>query len=398
MSAAAHALAAINALGKASFEASGSGELFKRYAAQTAETLEKQLTSFRRTYELTKGKQNCTKLVASISLIEQLLPLTRQLEQAQIESRRQQEEARMYHAAAPSGANGAGVFLHDHLPLVPEAPHTEVRGGSALGVLTQCRQQQGAQGAAAAGAGGAAKRVLKQRRQQQGAQGAAAVGAGVAAGVGHGRPAGAGPGAAATAAPVAAQAAVPAVRGRRDGRTQVQREDAVIDLSHNGPTATRHRHSTAAAAVPSAAAVPAAAAPAAPPSPSAAAAAAAPTPGPAAAPAAAANMDDIGAWLRGFESLEEACDDLGMRYYDGRGLQQNYPAGWCTFTPGCLRVDRASFQRLKLNRDEEHSNSGFNFNLRLYSPAAALFRKAAERGRARHILLVTSKYAVQLKM
>ena len=246
-----------------------------------------------------------------------MLPLKRQLEQAQTEARRQQGEARINHAAALSGANGAGVLLHVHLPLVPEAPHTEVRGGSALDALTQRRQQQGAQGARAAGARGATKRALKQRRQQQGTHGATAAGAGVAV----------------AAAPAAALAA----RGKRDWRTQVPLEHAVIDLSHNGPTATVHRHSTVAAA---AAAVPPAAAAAAP-----AAAPTAPVLTPAAA--AAANMSDIGAWLRAFESLEEECDDLGMRYHDGRGQPQNFPAGRCTFDPGCPRVDRALFQRFE---------------------------------------------------
>jgi len=37
-------------------------------------------------------------------------------------------------------------------------------------------------------------------------------------------------------------------------------------------------------------------------------------------------MEDVGAWLRGFESLEEACYDLGNRFYYGKGQQQDYSA------------------------------------------------------------------------
>jgi len=42
-------------------------------------------------------------------------------------------------------------------------------------------------------------------------------------------------------------------------------------------------------------------------------------------------------------------------------------AGRCILTPGWTRVDRAWFQRLKLNLDEPLSNFAFKFNLRRYT-------------------------------
>jgi len=62
------------------------------------------------------------------------------------------------------------------------------------------------------------------------------------------------------------------------------------------------------------------------------------------------------------QALGDGDDDDGGR--DGCG------AGRCRLTPGCLRVDSAWFQHLKLKYDERLSNFAFKFNLNHYSGAA----------------------------
>jgi len=57
-------------------------------------------------------------------------------------------------------------------------------------------------------------------------------------------------------------------------------------------------------------------------------------------------MEDTGEWLLGFESLEEACCDLGNRYYPGRGEEQNYPAAVALFRKAAERGHALSQTRL----------------------------------------------------
>jgi len=177
MSSAQDALAAIDALKKATFAEMGSGELFRKYKAMSAEELQKSLVSFRKTYEITKGKSDPTKLTATIAVMDKLLPLQRQLERARAQSRAQAhteegEARREAHnrPAVPSGGNRAGGFSQS-VPAAPDA-HKEdaacARGGggghgggggvinnggiggtgsvkNTLSVLTKHRQEQGAQ-------------------------------------------------------------------------------------------------------------------------------------------------------------------------------------------------------------------------------------------------------------
>ena len=108
------ARAAIDALEKATFEATGSSELFKRVKSMTAVELERELASFRKTLGLTKDKQDPTKLLAMIRVTEQLLPLKRQLE-------RDQGDALLTRAGPSDGRGGSSSSTR--AAAVPTAPN-----------------------------------------------------------------------------------------------------------------------------------------------------------------------------------------------------------------------------------------------------------------------------------